>query len=51
MRTEVGPAVQGVPTAEELVEREDRDRGFCVIEELLRLIPSPQEARVRGTGV
>jgi hypothetical protein len=44
MRTDCAPPGVPVPTAEELVKREVRERGFCVIEELLRLIPSPQEA-------
>lgn len=37
-------ALQEVPTAGELVDREDRERGFCVFEELLRILPSSQEA-------
>jgi hypothetical protein len=40
MRTECGAAGQGVPTAEELVDREQREPGFFVIEELLRLLES-----------
>lgn len=40
IRTECVPQGVPVPTAEALVEREDRERGFCAVEELLRRVES-----------